>query len=103
MREMVKWSFKIYVYPLIFWGLKSKINIKSEKLKAFKFSKPEKAYNVKGVRLKNCIYFVIQNYEDFDDIYKMLLQMSLKNLSMRILKGQGNSWLVVTITLCQCQ
>ena len=88
---MVKWSFKIYVYPLTFWGLKSKINIKSEKLKALKFSKHEKAYNVKGVRLKNCIYFVIQNYEDFDDIYKMLLSMSLKNLSMGILKGQGNS------------
>ena len=50
-----------------------------------KFSKPEKAYNVKGVRLKNGIYFVIQNYEDFDDIYKMLLSMSLKKLSMATL------------------
>ena len=50
-----------------------------------KFSKPEKAYNVKGVRLKNCIYFVIQNYEDFDDIYKMLLSMSLRNVSMATL------------------
>ena len=62
----------------------------------------QRAYNVKGVRLKNCIYFVMQNNEDFDDIYKMLLSMSLKNLSMGILKGQGNSWPVVTITLCQC-
>ena len=39
----------------------------------------------KGVRLKNCIYFVIQNYEYFDDIYKMLLSMSLRNLSMATL------------------